>query len=158
MFQCQTTTQYNWPYVLIFYWSISNYNIFSTFKQHPLLVHSSVCQQSRNGLAGFSFFFLLFFNLEVSNLDNQVDSTAQFLACGDSDSKTSACNTGDQGSIPGSCRPPGEGNGNSLQYSCLEKSHGWRSLVGYRPWAAKSQTQLSDFTFFLFSLQSIFIG
>ena len=28
----------------------------------------------------------------------------------------------------------GEGNGNPLQYSCLEKSHGWSSLVGYSPW------------------------
>ena len=27
-----------------------------------------------------------------------------------------------------------EGNGNPLQYSCLEKSHGWRSLVGCSPW------------------------
>ena len=28
----------------------------------------------------------------------------------------------------------GDGNGNPLQYSCLEKSHGWRSLVGCSPW------------------------
>ena len=34
--------------------------------------------------------------------------------------KESACNAGDLGSIPGSRRPPGEGNSNSLQYSCLE--------------------------------------
>ena len=27
-----------------------------------------------------------------------------------------------------------EGNGNPLQYSCLEKTHGWRSLAGYSPW------------------------
>ena len=40
-------------------------------------------------------------------------------------------NVGDAGSIPGSGRSPGEGNGNPLQYSCLVKSHGWRSLVGY---------------------------
>ena len=32
---------------------------------------------------------------------------------------------------------PGEGNGNPLQYSCLKKSHGWRSLVGYSPWCHK---------------------
>ena len=32
----------------------------------------------------------------------------------------SASNAGDPGSIPGSGRSPGEGNGNSLQYSCLE--------------------------------------
>ena len=34
--------------------------------------------------------------------------------------KESACNAGDLGSIPGSGRSPGEGNGNPLQYSCLE--------------------------------------
>ena len=39
---------------------------------------------------------------------------------GDSDGKASACNAGDQGSIPGLERSPGEGNGNPLQYSCLE--------------------------------------
>ena len=32
----------------------------------------------------------------------------------------SACNVGDLGSIPGLGRSPGEGNGNPLQYSCLE--------------------------------------
>ena len=39
---------------------------------------------------------------------------------GGSDGKASACNVGDPGSIPGSGRSPGEGNGNPLQHSCLE--------------------------------------
>ena len=39
---------------------------------------------------------------------------------GGSDSKVSAYNAGDLGSIPGLGRTPGEGNGNLLQYSCLE--------------------------------------
>ena len=39
--------------------------------------------------------------------------------CG-SDGKESACNAGDLGSIPGSGRSPGNGNGKPLQYSCLE--------------------------------------
>ena len=39
---------------------------------------------------------------------------------GGSDGKESACNVGDPGLIPGSGRSPGEGNGNPLQYSCLE--------------------------------------
>ena len=39
---------------------------------------------------------------------------------GNSESKASACNAGDLGLIPGSGRSPGEGNGNPLQYSCLE--------------------------------------
>ena len=39
---------------------------------------------------------------------------------GGSDGKESACNAEDPGSIPESGRFPGEGNGNPLQYSCLE--------------------------------------
>ena len=39
---------------------------------------------------------------------------------GSSDGKASACNAGDLGSIPGSGKSPREGNGNPLQYSCLE--------------------------------------
>ena len=39
---------------------------------------------------------------------------------GGSEGKVSACNAGDLGLIPGSGRSPGEGNGNPLQYSCLE--------------------------------------
>ena len=39
---------------------------------------------------------------------------------GTSDSKESACNVGDPGSVPGYRRSLGEGNGNLLQYSCLE--------------------------------------
>ena len=67
---------------------------------------------------------------------------------GGSDGKASACNEGDLGSIPGSERSPGEGNGNPLQYSCLE------NLMDRGAWQAtahgvtKSQTRLSDFTFF----------
>ena len=41
---------------------------------------------------------------------------------GDSDGNKSACNAGDPGSVPGSDRSPGEGNGNPLEYSCLENS------------------------------------
>ena len=43
---------------------------------------------------------------------------------GGSDGKASAYNAGDQGSIPGLGRSPGEGTGNPLQYSCLENSMG----------------------------------
>jgi len=43
---------------------------------------------------------------------------------------TNAGDTRDAGLIPRSGRPPGEGNGNFLQYICLEKSHGQRSLAG----------------------------
>jgi len=49
-----------------------------------------------------------------------------------SDGKQSACNVGDPGSIPGSGRSSGEGNDNSLKYSCLENpldGGAWRATV-----------------------------
>ena len=66
---------------------------------------------------------------------------------GGSDGKVSACNAADPGSIPGLGRSPGGGNGNPLQYSCMEKSHGWRSLVGCSPWGREESDRLSDFIF-----------
>ena len=56
---------------------------------------------------------------------------------GGSEGEESSYNAGDLGSIPGSGRSPGEGNGTPLQYSLHGKSHGWRSLVGYSPWGRK---------------------
>ena len=47
--------------------------------------------------------------------------------------KQSACNAGDLGSIPGLGRPPGEGNGNPLQDSCLENPINGGAWVGYSP-------------------------
>ena len=49
-------------------------------------------------------------------------------------------NVGDVGLIPGSGRAPGGGSGNPLQYSCLKKSHGQRSLAGYSAGGANSWT------------------
>ena len=44
---------------------------------------------------------------------------------------------GDRGLIPGSVRSPGGGNGKPLQYSCLKKSRGQRSLVDYSTMVCK---------------------
>ena len=67
-----------------------------------------------------------------------------------SDGKESACNAGDSGSNPGLGRSPEEGNGNPLQYSCLENPRDreawWATIHG----VAKSWTRLSDYTFFHF--------
>ena len=68
------------------------------------------------------------------------------LTCS-SEVKASACKAGDLGSIPGLGRSPGEGNGNPLQYSCLENpmdGGAWYTTVHG---IAKSQTQLSDLNF-----------
>ena len=60
---------------------------------------------------------------------------------GGSDSKESACNAGDPGSIPGLGRSPEGGHGYPLQYSCLENPMdrgAWRATV---QGVAQSQTQ-----------------
>jgi len=49
----------------------------------------------------------------------------------------SACNVGDLGSIPRSGRSPGEGNGNLVQYSCLENSMAEEPGELYSPWGHK---------------------
>ena len=58
--------------------------------------------------------------------------------------KDSACSAGDLSSIPGLGRSPGEGNGNPLQYSCLENSMDrgarWATVHG----VTKSRIQLSE--------------
>ena len=63
---------------------------------------------------------------------------------GGSENKEAACNTRDPGSIAGSGRSLGEGNGSLLQYSCPENSMGrgawWATVHG----VAKSRKQLSN--------------
>ena len=75
---------------------------------------------------------------------------------GGSDDKESACNAGDPGSIPGSGRSPGEGNGNLLQYSMgfpgstsgkeptsqcrRHKRQGFNPWVGKIPWKTAWQS------------------
>ena len=59
---------------------------------------------------------------------------------GGSDGKEFACNAGDPGLIPGLGRHHGDGNGNPLQYSCLENSMDRGALWAIVHGAAKSQT------------------
>ena len=59
--------------------------------------------------------------------------------------KEITCPAGDAGWIPGSGRSPGKGNGNPLQYSCLENPMGQRSLVATVQ-GSQSKTRLSDYT------------
>ena len=75
---------------------------------------------------------------------------SELVSPGSLDGKESAFNTGDLDSIPGQGGSPGAGNGNSLQYSCLENPHGQRSLAGYNPWDQKE----SDMTDQLSTAQS----
>ena len=74
---------------------------------------------------------------------------------GGSEVKASACPGGDLSSIPGLGRSPGEGNGNPLQYSCLENPMDggawWVTVHG----VAKSRRWLSDFTFKQYCLNNM---
>ena len=62
---------------------------------------------------------------------------------------------GDPGSIPGSGRSSGEGNGNQFQYSCLGKYNEWRSLAGYSPWGSQRVRHDCDFTSLLLDTKRI---
>ena len=66
---------------------------------------------------------------------------------GGSEVKAFARNAGDQSSIPGSGRSPGEGNGYPLQYSCLENPMDRGAWCAIVHGVAKSQTRLNDFAF-----------
>ena len=107
------------------------------------------CLQS-NLNARFSFLYSCLTPFRLSQILEYLTHsfmTWQVFFPGGSDGKASAFNAGDPGSIPGLRRSPGEGNGNPLQYSCLESSmHGgtwWTTVHG----VAKSWTLLSNFTF-----------
>ena len=65
------------------------------------------------------------------------------------DGKASAYNVGDQGSIPGLGRSPREGNGNPLQYSCLENPMDREAQQASRLQSMRLQRVGQDFTFTL---------
>ena len=94
------------------------------------------------------FFFWMQYPLEFLLCRHRFDVII-FLILGfpgGSEGSASACDTEGPGSIPGLGRPPGEGNGNPLQYSCLEnpmdRGAWWATVHG----VAKSRTRLSDYT------------
>ena len=82
-----------------------------------------------------------------------------FCFPGGSGGKESACNAGSPDSILGLGRAPGEGNCNPLQYSCLQNSHGQRSLKGFKDSDTAEQLTLTNLlfvTFFFFGLPARF--
>ena len=70
---------------------------------------------------------------------NDYEATTGFP--GGSESKESACSSGDLGSIPRLGRSPGEGNGNLTPVFLPGKSHGQRRLAGYSPWGSTESDQ-----------------
>ena len=118
--------------VFFFFFALSNwFNFIWWFAILSAL--NCLCTSAKNQLTKYVDFWLT--NLPLV-----------FIFLLGSEVKASACNVGDLGSIPGLGRSPGEGNGNQLQYSCLEnpmdRGAWWAILHG----VAKSRTRLRDFT------------
>ena len=82
---------------------------------------------------GFLLLTVLSYTFPILSFCNYSAFTFNTGFPGSSDGKVSAYNAGDLGSIPGSGRSPGDGNGNTLQYSPGKS----RGLVGYSPWGHK---------------------
>ena len=90
--------------------------------------------------------------------------TLDFLGCplyagrmgflGGSDTKESACNKGDPGSISGLRRSPGEGNGYPFQYSCLENSMDRGDWWTYSAWGGKESYPTEPLTLSLSECQA----
>ena len=101
-----------------------------TLSLHPLLS------------PGISSLYSIFFH-EIFQWCLKQNFSYTFCFHDGSDGKESACSARDPGLIPGSGRFPGEGNGNPLQYSCLETTQA-EEPASYRPWGHKSRTWPSD--------------
>ena len=95
----------------------------------------------------------LFFNVTILEKPFFKKKTTTDLGFpGGSVGKEPACQAGDPGSIPGWERSPGEGHGNTLQYSGLENSMDSRAWRGTVPGVTNSWTRLSDYHFLLFTI------
>ena len=71
---------------------------------------------------------------------------------GGSDGKASVCNAGDLGSIPGSGRSPGEGNGNPLQFCCLENPMDRGAWYATVHGVTKSRTRLRNLNLLIYAV------
>ena len=93
----------------------------------------------------FLFFLIIIFMIVTVIAITATLSSSQAFPSG-SLGKESACSAGNPGSIPGLGRSPGEGNGNLLQYRCLENSMdggAWQSTVHG---VVRSRIRLSNFS------------
>ena len=130
--------------------------LFQILKDDAVTVLHSICQQIwKNSAVATRLEKVIFIPIpkkgnakECSNYHTiALISHASKDFPGGSDGKASAYNAGDLGSIPGSGRSPGEGNGNPLQYSCLENPMDggawWATVHGLAKSRIQRETSLS---------------
>ena len=126
----------NWKWASVGRKRISSWDPFFENSSSPKAAEVSVCvcvcvcvcerereterEFSRNTQAHLSFYYHAIYKVIIINLSSIWFRRNLIDFPGGSDGKASAYNVGDLGSIPGSGRFPGEGNGNPLQYSRLE--------------------------------------
>ena len=115
VFSNESALHIRWPK----YWSFS-FKISPT-NEHPGLISSRMDWLGILAVQGTLKGLLQHHSSKASILWRSAFFIIQLFP-GSSDGKVSACNAADVGSIPGLGRSPGEGNGNPLQYSCLENS------------------------------------
>ena len=129
--------------------SFSSFGSLPKYEPFRGLFSDTLCNQSPSVTLCHSALpiFIALFTCDVHThaciLDYHLSSPTRGFP-GVSDSKESACNVGDLGSVLGLGRSPGEENGNPFQYSCLEnfmdREAWWATVCG----VTKSQAQLSD--------------
>ena len=107
-------------------WNQLNINL-RAYSSFSILFHWFICLF----LCQYHILITVVWNQHIFPLSFHIRFNKPWDFPGGSADKESACNVGDLGSIPGLGRFPVEGHGDPLQCSCLENSHGQRSLAGY---------------------------
>ena len=111
-------------------WSITQFFLSDKKRKKKKKVLILVEKQDCSGISFLKNLLFITIYLRLNKTFTDYGSLHGFTS--DSDGKESACSVGDPGLIPVWGRPPGEGNGYPLQYSCLENFME-NSLVGYSP-------------------------
>ena len=107
----------------------------------------------KNSQASFIIFLSNRIHTHIVGIEYKAFSSSLWVQWGfpgSSDGKAFACYAGDPDSVSGSGSPPGEGNGNPPQYSCLENSMDRRAWWTAVHGVEKIWTQLSNFHFLTF--------
>ena len=130
------------------YWNGKNFHLANDFEKLVLLLSFIIQHKICFTDVKVNYYFNNSQVIQNSycHFPQSIIQTIVKLFPGGSDGKASVYNVGDLGSIPGSGRSPGEGNGHPLQYYCLEnpmdRGAWWATVHG----VAKSRTRLSNFT------------